>query len=172
MTGEVKKFDNDRLDFTDTHTVVVKNQLYAFKYRFPVSIYKIVDFNSTDHLITTLPALPRNENLYYFAVSYWAAAGSIVLTGGRDSNYNLTAQTLLLAVQTGLWEQRSFPELNVARFMHASMTQGKQCYVAGGMADGYGYKKLSSMEMLRMGAQAWELIDIPDFTPRNHVVFS
>jgi len=31
---------------------------------------------------------------------------------------------------------------------------------------------LSSIEMLRMGAQAWELIVIPELTPRINPVFS
>ena len=82
MTGEVQKFENDRLDFANTHTVVVEKKLYAFKYGNPVSAYKIADFTSTHHLVTTLSTLPHDEYLIEFAVSYWVAAGSIVLTGG------------------------------------------------------------------------------------------
>ena len=102
-------------------------------------------------------------------MSYWAAAGSIVLTGGEDSDYEATAQTSLLAVQTCQWEQGSNPNLNVARHAHTSMSLGKQCYVACGRGDG-GY--LASVEMLRLGVQAWELINIPDFTPRKCPVLS
>ena len=69
-------------------------------------------------------------------------------------------------MQTGQWEQRSFPDLTVARHSHASMTLDKQCYVACGMGMRYGLKKLSSVEMLRIGAEAWVLIEIPDLTPK------
>ena len=162
VTGEGKTYEDDGLDFTDTRSVVVLNELYAFKYGDHVSAYKISDFTSTDtdHRVTTLSTLRCNdENLRLFAVSYWAAAGSVVLTGGRGSNNKPTAQTFLLAVQTGQWEQRSFPDLNIARNSHASMSLDKQCYVACGYGDGDGY--LRSVEMLRLGAQAWELINIP-----------
>ena len=104
-------------------------------------------------------------------MSYWAAAGSIVLTGGLERTNKTTAQTFLMAVQTGQWEQRSsIPDLTVARSSHASMTLGKQCYVACG----YGnlYKYLSSIEMLRIGAESWVLIQIPDLTPRSLPIFS
>ena len=69
-----------------------------------------------------------------------------------------------MTVQTGRWEQRSsIPDLTVARFNHASMTIGKQAYIACGR----GYcGVLSSVEMLRIGAEAWELIEIPDLKPR------
>ena len=102
-------------------------------------------------------------------MSYWAAAGSIALTGGRDSYYKPTAQTFLLAVQTGQWEQGSIPDLNIARSCHASMSLYKQVYVACGRGDG---GDLASVEMFRLGAEAWELINIPDLTPRYHPVFS
>ena len=76
-----------------------------------------------------------------------------------------------MAVQTGRWEQRSsIPELTVARFYHASMTLDKQVYVSCGMRARHEY--LASVEMLRMGAQAWELIDIPDFYRRSIPVFA
>ena len=135
-----------------------------------MSTYKIADFFSNDHLVTTLSTLPRNEELRLFAVSYWAAAGSIVLNGGYDSNSDPTAQTFLLDVQTGEWEQRFFPDLIVARGDHASISLGKQCYVACGVGN-YG-SQLRSVEMLRMGAQKWELIDIPTLKPRARPVFS
>ena len=132
-----------------------------------VTAFKITDFFSNDHMVTTLSTLPRDEEdwvMQRFAVSYWAAAGSIILTGKNR------IETFLMAVQTGRWEQKSsIPELTVARTSHASMTLGRQCYVACGEGN-RGY--LRSVEMLRMGAQAWVLIDIPDVTPRCNPVFS
>ena len=82
VTGEVKKFEDDRLDFENTSTVVVRKELFAFKRGSPVSAYKIADFSSNDYLVTTLSTLPYDEYLKDYAVSYWAAAGSIILTGG------------------------------------------------------------------------------------------
>ena len=108
VTGEGKTYEDDGLDFTDTRSVVVLNELYAFKYGDHVSAYKIADFTRTDHLVTTLSTLRCDDDkLKLFAVSYWAAAGSVVLTGGLDSNIDsdfdgeATARTFLLAVQTG-----------------------------------------------------------------------
>ena len=49
------------------------------------------------------------------------------------------------------------------------MSLGLQCYVACGVGDG-GY--LASVEMLRLGAEAWVLIDIPDLMSRAYPVFS
>ena len=171
VTGEAVKLEDNRLDFTKTETVVVLNELYVFNYGFSVSAYKIADFTSTDRLVIDLSTLPRSEELDGFAVSFWAAAGSIILTGGYcgRSDEKFSAQTFLLAVQTGQWEQRSFPDLNVARAEHSSMSQGNQCYVAGGCVDGgvgNDDENLSSVEMLRLGAQTWELIEIPGLTPR------
>ena len=145
---------------------MVKNELYTFKEGSLVSAYKIADFTTTEHLVkTTLSTLRCNSHLQWFAVSYWAAVGgSIVLTGGCDSDYVPSAQTHMMAVQTGRWQQKSFPDLNVARMNHASLGFANQCYVACGHADN---DLLSSMEMLRLGAHEWELIDIPDLTPRH-----
>ena len=84
VTGEAQKFEHDSFNFTDTtSTVVIKKELYVFKYSSPVSAYKIADFTSSKKnlAITTFPSFPHNEKLSFFAVSYWAAAGSIVLTG-------------------------------------------------------------------------------------------
>ena len=56
--------------------------------------------------------------------------------------------------------------------MHTSMSLGHQVYVACGYNDKSG-KFLSSVEMLRMGAQAWVLINIPELTLRhNNPIFS
>ena len=63
VTGEAQMFKDRRFDFKDTLTVVVKNQLYAFKHGSPVSAYKIANFFSNEHQVTTLPTLPRNEIL-------------------------------------------------------------------------------------------------------------
>ena len=63
VTGEAVKIENDRFDFRNTKTVVVKKDLYAFKTGSPVSAYKIADFFTKDHLVTTLSTLPRNERL-------------------------------------------------------------------------------------------------------------
>ena len=103
VTGEALKLEGHHFDFTNTKTVLVNKELYTFKEGNPVSAYKIAAFTSTDHLVTTLSKLPLDDKLTIFAVSYWAAAGSIVLTGGRGSHFNPTAQTFLLAVQTGRW---------------------------------------------------------------------
>ena len=70
VTGEVKTFEDDRFDFEITSTVVVLNELYAFKDGSPVTAYKIAAFTSDDHLVTTLSALPCNKELLMFAVSY------------------------------------------------------------------------------------------------------
>ena len=83
VTGEVQKFEHDSFNFKNTLTVVVKKELYAFKYGGPVSAYKIAnffsgvgggqvrlgrsvrviaDFFSNDRLVkTTLSTLPRDE---------------------------------------------------------------------------------------------------------------
>ena len=64
----------------------VKKELYAFKAGRAASAYKIANFTSSENLVkTTLPTLPRHKFIEYFAVSYWAAAGSIVLTGGAHT---------------------------------------------------------------------------------------
>ena len=59
MSGEPQKFEDDRLDFYNTKTVLVKNQLYVFKFGRPVSVYKISDFTRNKHLVkTSLDTLP------------------------------------------------------------------------------------------------------------------
>ena len=80
--------------------MVVKKELYAFKFGSPVSVYKYTDFISTDHLVkTTLSTLPHNEYLRYFSVCYWAAEGSIVLTGGENEKGDVhSAKTYLMAL--------------------------------------------------------------------------
>ena len=63
----------------------------------------------------------------------------------------------------GKLQESSLPALNVARLNHSSMALGDQAYVACGLSR---RMPLSSMETLRRGAQAWELIDIPNLSPR------
>ena len=53
MSGEVQTFEDRRFDFRDTKTVVVTNELYAFKEGLEVSAYKIANFFSNDHLVIT-----------------------------------------------------------------------------------------------------------------------
>lgn len=61
--------------------VLVKKELYAFKFYSPVSAYKIVDI--TEHLVkTTLFTHLIKKQLERFAVSYFAS--SIVQTTGDD----------------------------------------------------------------------------------------
>ena len=73
-------------------------------------------------------------------------------------------------LETELWQQKKLPDLNTARSDHSALGLGvDQVYVAcGNGGDGY----LKSVEMLRLGANFWELIDIPDLTPRFRPVFS
>ena len=64
VSGERRMIEDDRFDFNDTRTVVVLNELYAFKYGIPVSGYKIADLTSSKNLVmTTLPTLPRHKAL-------------------------------------------------------------------------------------------------------------
>ena len=46
-------FEDDRLDFTDTKTVVVNKNLYVFKGGSPISACKINNLHSTEHLVKT-----------------------------------------------------------------------------------------------------------------------
>ena len=120
-----------------------------------MSAYKIAQYTSTDHLVkTTLSALPRNEQSHNFSVSYWAAASSIVLSGGVNRRVN-SAQTYLMAVQTDRWQQKSFPDLNEARNNHSAHSIGEKIFVTCGWGTG---RYLSGVEMLRLGSDAWTLI--------------
>ena len=78
-------FIDKRLDFSNTRTVFVKKELYAFKFGSPVLVYKLADFTSTQNLVNTpLPILPRNEFLGNFSACQ--VAGRIVLTGGYGAD--------------------------------------------------------------------------------------
>ena len=87
IAGEevTRKFMDHRLNFTDTQTVVVNKEMYAFarKYEGSVLVYKLSNFTSAEHLVkTTLPAVPCGVSLANFSVCYVQFAGSIILTGG------------------------------------------------------------------------------------------
>ena len=75
-----------------------------------------------------------------------------------------------MELKTERWLQKSFPDLIQARYWHVSCSVGEQIYVAGG--DNHRHKMLSSIEIFRLGTDAWVLIDIPDLTPRVLPVFT
>ena len=81
VTGEARKFDDDRLNFRRTKTVVVNKELYAFV-EGRVSSYKIAHYTSSTFKLvkTSLSLLPCNDVLRKFSVCY--AAGNIILSGG------------------------------------------------------------------------------------------
>ena len=62
------------------------------------------------------------------------------------------------------------PDLKIARRNHSSLGRQDQVYVACGVSDGI--VPLSSVEMLRLGADEWELIEIPDLAPRYRPILS
>ena len=72
-------------------------------------------------------------------------------------------------LNAGRWGKKSLPDLNQERSNHAALGLGEQVFVACGACQN---GELSSVEMLRLGAKAWELIDIPDLSPRTNPVFS
>ena len=113
---------------------------------------------------TRLATLPYNGHLTSFSVVNVANA-LIILTGGSDEDGVPSAKTFGLIVKEGKWGRKSLPDLNVARFYHSScsVTSEDQVYVACGEGDD-GY--LASVEMFRLGAEAWVLIDLPGLTPR------
>ena len=169
-----RKLTNKKIfNFEKTVTVVVNKDLYAFKWgKKSVQVYKITNCTSKDQRVkTSLPILKGKNYLEAFAVTYWSAGGSIVLTGGSttdsDRNSHDSAQTFQMDVQTDSWRKDISPALNVARRYLTSCAMGQQVYVACGLAD----EALSSVEILRQGAVAWELIEIPDFLPRWDALF-
>lgn len=171
MLGEVQNLEEDCFDFSEVITVFVNKDLYAFAVNNPVHTFKITNFATDDRLNTTLSTLPRYyKELFFFgfAVCYWEASDSIVLTGGSDVKENGdkvdSAETNKMDVQSGCWEQKLHPALKVARWNHSMMALGQQCYVACGTFGPLG--PLSSIEMIRLGVRKWELIKIPDLTPR------
>ena len=122
VSGEARTFEDDRLNFSGTYTVVVNKELYAFKEGDPVSSYKIVHYTSTDQLVkTTLSTLPCNDDLKMFSVCY--VAGNIILSGGFGI-CGITAQTYLMDVLTDRWQQKSCADLNQPRNEHSSIGFG------------------------------------------------
>ena len=80
----------------------------------------------------------------------------IVVTGGRDDKP--VSQCWLLSTSTYQWSR--LPDLNTARFTHASVCVGGQVYVIAG--EGCDGKEMSSVECLRMPCRKWEtLLDLP-----------
>ena len=78
-------------------------------------------------------------------------------------------QMYLMDLHTGKWQDESLPSLNQGRCFHSSLGIRDQVYVAcGENSDG----EMSSVEMLRLGAEAWDLIEIPDFTQRIRPILS
>ena len=78
-------------------------------------------------------------------------------------------------LQTSKWGRNSLPDLNEARCHHSSCSfGGDQVYVACGRGNVIPRNviPLTSVEMLRLGAQAWELINIPDLTLRTYPIIS
>ena len=120
---------------------------------------------------TPLANLPHNDHLEDFSVANLAST-LIVLTGGMDAEQTASAKTFGLIVKEEKWERKSLPDLNVARFNHSScsVTSEDQVYVACGEGDGG--EKLASVEMFRLGAEAWVLIDLPGLTPRVSPILS
>ena len=120
---------------------------------------------------TRLATLPYNGHLEDFSVVNVANA-LIILSGGSDEDGDPSAKTFGLIVKEGKWGRKSLPDLNVARSMHSScsVTSEDQVYVACGRGDG-GYL-LASVEMFRLGAEAWVLIDIPGLSPRTCPILS
>jgi len=114
---------------------------------------------------TRLATLPYNGLLREFSLANLDNT-FIVLSGGCDASYVPSAKTFGLIVKERKWGRKSLPDLNVARAYHSScsVTSEDQVYVACGRGDGG--KKLASVEMFRLGAEAWVLIDIPGLSPR------
>ena len=176
-TGEAVKFDDNRLDFNHTSTVVVKKDLYAFKPGYPVEAYKIINFASILPLRRiekiTLPTFQREGRLKDFSVCNWA--GNIILTGGTCSTgthpYKHTQQTYLLNLKTDKWYDESFlPDLKQNRAKHGSISLGEQTFVACGLG-AWSDRYLRSVEVLRLAAKAWEYIEVPeDLTVRVHPI--
>ena len=81
----------------------------------------------------------------------------------------MSAKTFLMPVATGKYQKQPMPDLNVARANHSSLGLAEQVFVACGK--GENGIDLNSVEMLRLGEQAWSLIDLPELTPRRNPLF-
>ena len=90
IIGKAQQVEDERFEFKDARTVLVKNKLYTFQFGSPVSACKYTDFTSPFNLVkTALSTLPRNEYLQDFSLCH--VAGRIVLTGGVDEEYDPSA---------------------------------------------------------------------------------
>ena len=75
----------------------------------------------------------------------------------------------MMQVAIGKWEKQPLPDLNVARYAHGSLGLADQVFVACG--EGNNHPQLNSVEVLRLGEQAWSLVVLPDLTPRSIPLF-
>ena len=115
VAGEGEKFEDPRLDFKGTRSVMVNKDLLVFRKGAPVSAYKLTDFNDAELLQKTpLATLPHNDYLEDFSIANMAN-NLIVLAGGCDKAGDPSAKTFGLIVKEGKWETKSLPDLNVAR---------------------------------------------------------
>lgn len=171
ITGETRRFEDQRFDFEKAISVIVYNELYVFKASKsdPVKVYKYKGFTRAETLVkTTLSNLPHDQALRFFSTCNLANK-SIVLTGGYDSRDKATAKTQLIDIIKQEWQ--SLPDLNVKRGFHSSCTSvAGHIFVTSGKDSQIGVY-LNSVEMLRPGEQAWSLIDVPDFKHRGLPIF-
>ena len=83
--GQKRSYEDQRIDFINSKSVLVKKDLFTFKDGSPVKAYKYTNFTNTEKLIkTALSTLPYNEFLQAFSVALINKSKSIVLTGGVD----------------------------------------------------------------------------------------
>ncbi len=91
-----------------------------------------------------------------FSFSACVMEEGIVVTGGCDDKP--VTQCWLLSTSTYQWSP--LPDLNTARFRHASVCGGKQVYVIAGA--GCDRKETSSVECLEIPCRKWETLpDVP-----------
>ncbi len=88
-----------------------------------------------------------------------ATKEGIMVTGGYNAEDDEpVSQCWLLSTSTYRW--RDLPELNTARYSHASVCTGGQVYVIGGQ--GSDEKEMASMECLKTFSGKWETFpDLP-----------
>ena len=150
-------------------TVLVKHELFAFKFGNPVMAYKYTNFTDPEQLLkTTLPTLPDIALLFFSVCNL--GNKSIVLTGGLVSvRRENSAKNNIMDVSSGEWQEQSLPDLHIARYCHSSCCIGDQIFVACGEGDNR--EKLDSVEMLSPDAQAWVMIDL-ECDPSDSRVFA
>ena len=103
LTGEVQRFEDERLDIDISKTLLVEKDLYVFTGGSPVRASKFTHFTNTEKLAKiTLSSLPYIKYLDAFSICF--VAGSIILTGGRRNQQLVPERkTYLMDVQTGNW---------------------------------------------------------------------